>query len=143
MVRWLGCPGCCSGLSAVRCRLLCRSIVTDDFLRVKGSSGTIFAMGDAATIDQPRALARAQVPFTQLQPKQHLVAPFFVTLHASLPGVQRSYRKDTMCGFLQELFHSADVNKDGMLDLGELRCLMRDAAKEYSHLQEHARFLDR
>ena len=29
-----------------------RSIVTDDYLRVIGSEGTIFSMGDAATIEQ-------------------------------------------------------------------------------------------
>lgn len=29
-----------------------RSIVTDGFLRVKGSDGSIFAFGDAATIEQ-------------------------------------------------------------------------------------------
>lgn len=29
-----------------------RSAVTDEYLRVKGSGGTIFALGDAATIEQ-------------------------------------------------------------------------------------------
>lgn len=29
-----------------------RSIITDGFLRVKGSEGAIFAIGDAATIEQ-------------------------------------------------------------------------------------------
>ena len=37
-----------------------RSIVTDEYLRVKGSNGAIFAMGDAATVDQPRAITRAK-----------------------------------------------------------------------------------
>ena len=38
-----------------------RSIVTDEYLCVKGSKGTIFAMGDAATVEQPKALDRAKV----------------------------------------------------------------------------------
>lgn len=29
-----------------------RSAVTDEYLRVKGSNGSIFALGDAATIEQ-------------------------------------------------------------------------------------------
>lgn len=31
-----------------------RSIITDDFLCVKGSSGSIYAIGDAATIEQQK-----------------------------------------------------------------------------------------
>jgi hypothetical protein len=41
------------------------SVVTDDFLRVKGSDGSMFAFGDASTIDQPRALQRADELFAQ------------------------------------------------------------------------------
>jgi NADH:ubiquinone reductase (non-electrogenic) len=43
--------------------LCCRSLLTDEFLRVKGSDGSIWAFGDAATIDQPRALQRADELF--------------------------------------------------------------------------------
>lgn len=39
----------------------CRSVVTDEYLCVKGSNGSIFAMGDAATVEQARALSRAKV----------------------------------------------------------------------------------
>lgn len=39
----------------------CRSIVTDEYLCVKGSDGTIFALGDAATVEQAKALSRAKV----------------------------------------------------------------------------------
>lgn len=38
-----------------------RSIVTDEYLCVKGSKGTIYALGDAATVEQPKALDRAKV----------------------------------------------------------------------------------
>ncbi|KAK9839229.1 hypothetical protein WJX81_002839 [Elliptochloris bilobata] len=37
-----------------------RSIVTDEYLRVIGSEGTIFSIGDAATIAQGKALAKAK-----------------------------------------------------------------------------------
>lgn len=78
-----------------------RSIITDEFLRVKGSDDTIYAIGDAATIEQPKAL-----------------------------------------DYSDELFESADTNKDDKLTLAELRALMNQASKRYSHLEEHARFLD-
>ena len=37
-----------------------RSLVTDNNLRVKGSQGTIFALGDCATIERPRSLSMAE-----------------------------------------------------------------------------------
>eukprot|EP01023_Acetabularia_acetabulum_P034139 TRINITY_DN32055_c0_g1_i3.p1 TRINITY_DN32055_c0_g1~~TRINITY_DN32055_c0_g1_i3.p1 ORF type:complete len:342 (-),score=66.83 TRINITY_DN32055_c0_g1_i3:370-1395(-) len=78
-----------------------RSIVTDRYLRVKGSNGTMWAMGDAATIAQEQALQYAD-----------------------------------------QLFDKADLNKDGKLQLSELRQLLQDASQEFPHLQEHATFLD-
>jgi NADH:ubiquinone reductase (non-electrogenic) len=78
-----------------------RSIVTDEYLRVKGSDGSIYALGDAATIEQPKSLDRAE-----------------------------------------ELFAQADKDKDGKLRFSELRDVLNAASKEYSHLEEHARFLD-
>jgi NADH:ubiquinone reductase (non-electrogenic) len=38
-------------------------VFTDDHLRVKGSDGTIFACGDAATIHYPNALELANELF--------------------------------------------------------------------------------
>eukprot|EP00884_Botryococcus_braunii_P007779 jgi/Botrbrau1/17001/Bobra.49_2s0060.1 len=78
-----------------------RSIATNEYLQVKGSNGTIYALGDAATIEQDKALDR--VP---------------------------------------ELFDRADTNKNGVLELQELQDLLREASKEYSHFEEHSRFLD-
>jgi len=40
-----------------------RAITTDQYLRVKGSRGSIFAIGDVATIEQPRALVKCQELF--------------------------------------------------------------------------------
>lgn len=42
----------------------------------------------------------------------------------------------------EELFDSADVSKDGRLQLSEVRDILRKSSKEYSHFAEHARFLD-
>lgn len=42
-----------------------RAILTDNQLRVKGSKSSIFAIGDAATIEQPRAISRVGVLFDQ------------------------------------------------------------------------------
>ncbi|KAK9836804.1 hypothetical protein WJX74_008426 [Apatococcus lobatus] len=78
-----------------------RSILTDDYLQVLGSNGSIFAIGDAATIDQPKA-------------RQHAA----------------------------RLFVDADINKDGTLELSELRLILKKASAEFSHLEEHATFLE-
>lgn len=78
-----------------------RSIVTDDFLRVKGSNGSIYALGDAATIDQPKAL-----------------------------------------DYADELFDRADSDKDLSLSMKEVRSMLMDASKRFSHLEEHARFME-
>lgn len=40
-----------------------RSAVTDEWLRVKGSNGTMFALGDAATIEQNKAVEKASELF--------------------------------------------------------------------------------
>lgn len=41
-----------------------------------------------------------------------------------------------------QLFAEADINKDGKLQLSELRALLTKASNQYSHFAEHARFLD-
>lgn len=42
-----------------------RSVLTDDYLRVKGSDGSIFAIGDSSTIFQPKAMERAEELFDE------------------------------------------------------------------------------
>ncbi|KAJ9530429.1 hypothetical protein QJQ45_000803 [Haematococcus lacustris] len=78
-----------------------RSIMTDEYLRVNGSGGSIWAIGDAATIDQPKAL-----------------------------------------DFADSLFQQADLNHDERLSLSELRSLLSTASTQFSHLAEHASFLE-
>ena len=79
-----------------------RSIVTDEFLRVRGApEGSMFAIGDAATIEQQKALDMAD-----------------------------------------ELFEKADKDKNGNLNLKELRSILNEASKEFPHLEEHAKFLE-
>lgn len=78
-----------------------RSILTDEKLCVLGSKGSIYAIGDAATIYQPKALEHAD-----------------------------------------ELFVKADKNKDDQLSLDELRDMLKEASGQFSHLAEHAQFLN-
>lgn len=40
-----------------------RSVLTDDLMRVKGSKGSIFAIGDAATLDMPKAMEHVEELF--------------------------------------------------------------------------------
>lgn len=78
-----------------------RSAVTNGYLEVDGSDGSIFALGDAATLRQDRALDAAGA-----------------------------------------LFDRADADKNGALDLDELRALLAAASDEFPQFKEHARFLD-
>ena len=43
---------------------------------------------------------------------------------------------------VSELFERADTDKSGQLSLEELRIMMKEAAMEYPHLQEHSTFLE-
>ncbi|KAG7667911.1 putative External alternative NAD(P)H-ubiquinone oxidoreductase B1, mitochondrial [Nannochloris sp. 'desiccata'] len=79
-----------------------RSIITDEYLRVRGApDNSIFALGDAATIEQQKALDKAD-----------------------------------------ELFERAPKDSKGGISLKGLREIMREAAKEFPHLEEHSSFLD-
>jgi NADH:ubiquinone reductase (non-electrogenic) len=79
-----------------------RSIITDEYLRVRGApDNSIFALGDAATIEQQKALDKAD-----------------------------------------ELFERAPKDSSGGISLKGLREIMREAGKEFPHLEEHASFLD-
>ena len=79
-----------------------RSIVTDEYLRVRGAPpNTMFALGDAATIEQQKALDKAE-----------------------------------------ELFERADTDQNGRLTMAQLRSILKEASKDFPHLEEHARFLE-
>jgi Ca2+-binding EF-hand superfamily protein len=41
------------------------------------------------------------------------------------------------------MFAEADKDGDGMLSYAELTAAMKQASKEYSHLEEYARYLER
>ena len=43
---------------------------------------------------------------------------------------------------MQRLFVDADINKDGTLELSELQLILKKASGEFSHLEEHATFLE-
>lgn len=44
---------------------------------------------------------------------------------------------------MQEMFAEADKDSDGLLSYGELTEAMKQTSKEYSHLEEYARYLER
>ena len=50
--------------------------------------------------------------------------------------------QDRALAHAAELWGSADLNGDGSLSLKELRDLLRSASRQYSHMEEHSRFLD-
>ena len=52
------------------------------------------------------------------------------------------YLQDKALDHSAELFESADKDQDDKLTLAELRKLLGQASKQYSHLEEHARFLE-
>jgi hypothetical protein len=157
-----------------------RSLLTDEYLRVKGSDGSIWAFGDAATIDQPRALQRADELFEQADVdkvrRQQLTgatAPAAASasfnggpagrLPATRPHSQPA-AQEAACGpvFCQATaspscgMGGACVDsrpacllvpclpvQNGRVSLEELQRLMEAASKEYSHFEEHAKFLER
>ncbi len=64
-------------------------------------------------------------------------------LKRSPVGAVRTRCAPQALDYAEQLFESGDRNKDGKLSLEELRELLTTASKEFSHLEEHARFLDR
>ena len=42
----------------------------------------------------------------------------------------------------KDLFWEADKDGNGVLSMGELRDMLREHSRKYSHFAEHARFLD-
>jgi len=83
-----------------------RAINTDRWLRVSGSDGSIFAIGDASTIEQPRALDRCEELFCR-----------------GTGGDEDS------CA--------------GELSIEEVAKVLKEASKDYPHLEEYGRELER
>jgi NADH dehydrogenase FAD-containing subunit len=74
-----------------------RSLLTDEYLRVKGSDGSIWAFGDAATIDQPRALQRADELF-ELADVNKVCAPRAMqTMQHCWPPINRTSMYRAVC----------------------------------------------
>lgn len=44
---------------------------------------------------------------------------------------------------VQEIFDAADTDKDGLLSCKDMASAMQKASKEYSHLEEYSRYLDK
>lgn len=44
---------------------------------------------------------------------------------------------------VQEIFDAADTDRNGLLSCKDVACAMQKASKEYSHLEEYSRYLDK
>ena len=158
-----------------------RSIVTDQFCRVLGSGGSIYAVGDAATIQQVPQRTHPSHPPITLTAGQPTYRPHPALTQWSISGTAKLYGVASvlhhmkisthtellttrLCGGFSltstwrsksivaaqekalshsaELFDRADTSKDGKLQLGEVREILRKSSEDYSHFAEHARFLD-
>ncbi|GAB4815644.1 hypothetical protein N2152v2_002690 [Parachlorella kessleri] len=107
-----------------------RSIVTDEYLRVKGSGGSIYALGDAATIEQDK------------QDKVGAAMWALVVIRRDELPVAAIIEQGKALDKAEQLFEQADVNGDGKLCLRELHAILKTASEDFPHLSEHARFLD-
>ena len=95
-----------------------RSLTTCASLRVKGSGGTIFAMGDACTIELNQAAPHAE----------RILASYTASFSPTTPAAAAADAQE---------HHQVD-----RLDMVSLRSLLRVNAIEFPHLQEAADRLD-
>ncbi|CAF0861905.1 unnamed protein product [Didymodactylos carnosus] len=93
-------------------------LVIDQYLRVKGvEDGSIYALGDCGTIEQPKLLDRLQLLFEEADKKRDDLLDlqeFQTLLELFSKGVEKS-------------FHEADEDKSGQLSLAELRSTLEKA----------------
>ena len=126
-----------------------RSLVTDGFLRVKGSSGRIFALGACTT--QPGELYYSTGElfqqtvslchvFVSWQPCVSCVQQ--QPLHVLPAGDAATIEQPRALDFADELFAKYDRNGDDRLQLEELQALLQEASERFPHLKEHATFLE-
>ncbi|CAF1192655.1 unnamed protein product [Didymodactylos carnosus] len=93
-------------------------LVIDQYLRVKGvEDGSIYALGDCGTIEQPKLLDRLQLLFEEADKKRDDLLDlqeFQTLLELFSKGVEKS-------------FHEADEDKSSQLSLAELRSTLEKA----------------
>ena len=137
-------------------------IVVDSRMRVKGTNGTVFALGDAAVTNQARAVtcgrqgtpvwARVRWVTNQqrgtcgrvLRPSRqrgrthhmHTTSQAHITHPCCLPTPCTSCTlQDKALRDADALFQAADVNADGRLSKGELLKLLTDSRKQYPQVR--------
>lgn len=134
-----------------------RCVLTDEFLRVEGSDSSIFVMNDVATTHTPlarqismsvKSCACLAVLFLPMHtPPRCVLTDEFFRVEGSdgsifVMGDAATIHTSLASEHVDELFESADTDKDGLLTVGQLQKLLHDAEKEFPHLAKHARFLD-
>ena len=114
-----------------------RSIVTDQHLRALGSNGTIFAIGDGATVEQVSRDQHLHSGSGAPDLNELCSLPAARPGHLA-PGILTQWREQwavlgcaqvKSISFAQELFDKADTNNDGKLTLEELCDVLREASK--------------
>ena len=79
---------------------------------------------------------------SRLDPRAAL-SPFPCPTHNPLTRPSPKFQATASLVLLQDMFDAADMDNDGLLSYGELARAMQKASKEYSHLEEYSRYLDR
>lgn len=137
-----------------------RALTVDDRLRVRGSQGTIYALGDAATVEQSKALAHAAELFAEFDADKsgsleiHELAELLNKAAHRFPQFREHVRlfqqgkvgpssssagaaaavADEQVDALQAIFKAADKDGSGALSLEEFRELLAGMDKHLRSL---------
>jgi len=97
-----------------------RAVLTESSLKVKGTTN-IWALGDCATIEQPRLLSK----FDQLFKDADVENIGYLRLYEFTKLVEQNKKKYPQLELygkkIEEVFHEADLNKDNLLSLDEFK----------------------
>lgn len=112
-----------------------RCIKTDEYLRVKGiPDGSVFAIGDCATIENPRLLEHIMDIFHRAD-KAHDGLLTFEEFCTAVHDIRTRYPLTQQhLGEMMELFNTYDKDKNGRLDLEEMRIMLHDIDSKVTHL---------
>ncbi|ORY97404.1 pyridine nucleotide-disulfide oxidoreductase-domain-containing protein [Syncephalastrum racemosum] len=112
-----------------------RCIKTDEYLRVKGiPDGSVFAIGDCATIENPRVLEHIMDIFHKAD-KAHNGLLTFEEFCTAVHDIRTRFPlTEQHLGEMMELFNTYDKDKNGRLDLEEMRIMLHDIDQKMTHL---------
>jgi len=101
-----------------------RALLTDEFMKLKGSDN-IYAIGDAATVEQKKLIAN----FMELFRKADLDGDGFLSLKELQTMIDNNLTRypqlEEYANKARTLFRTADTNQDNKLDAEEFRSLLQ------------------